>query len=72
MTPFAGEVALITGGSRGIGRATAHLLAARGADLTELAPRGMNAVNPGLVETDSARFYGGDGGLTLTAPSPAE
>ena len=70
MTPFAGKVALSgidslgclpRHGTRGAAKAAMEVLTRYLA--TELAPRGItvNAVNPGLVETDSARFYGGDG-----------
>lgn len=43
MTPFANKIALITGASRGIGRATALLLAERGADIAVHYKRGEAA-----------------------------
>ena len=81
MTPFAGKVALSGIDSLGclprhgtLGAAKAAMEVLTRYLVTERASRGItvNAVNPGLVETDSARFYGGNRGLTLTAPSPAE
>ena len=45
-----GKTAIVTGGSRGIGRANVELLAAEGADVTFFDRD--NAVAPGVIETE--------------------
>jgi 3-oxoacyl-[acyl-carrier protein] reductase len=58
---FTGKVALITGGSRGIGRATAHLFAEHGADVAVNYQRDASAADSVVMElkrygTRSERF----------------
>jgi 3-oxoacyl-[acyl-carrier protein] reductase len=56
--PFAGRGILITGAARGIGRATAHYLAARGAALAlaDMDGDGVKATAAALAEEDAAIF----------------
>ena len=56
--PFAGRRILITGAARGIGRATAHYLAARGAALVlaDMDGDGVKATAAALAEEDAAIF----------------
>lgn len=67
--PLRGQVAIVTGGSRGIGRAIAHALVANGANVsitgrneTDLssARRSIEGAGPGAIETlrADARAYG--------------
>jgi 3-dehydrosphinganine reductase len=51
---FSGKHAIVTGGSSGIGRATAHLLAQRGADVSIIA-RAQKALDDTLDELDALR-----------------
>jgi 3-dehydrosphinganine reductase len=55
---FAGKHAIVTGGSSGIGRATAHLLAQRGAHVSIIA-RAQAALDETLGELDALRVNGG-------------
>jgi 3-dehydrosphinganine reductase len=55
---FAGKHAIVTGGSSGIGRATAHLLAQRGAHVSIIA-RSQPALDETLGELDALRVDAG-------------
>jgi 3-oxoacyl-[acyl-carrier protein] reductase len=70
MSDLAGRVALVTGSTRGIGWATAQLLAERGATVI------VNGTNPDLVEARAEELKGRHGrpagGIRCDASQPSE